>query len=254
MNWKFKILGLLLTLIFIFFVYIALAPLNKMKEFENLVNSDSLFMEKYDDIYNHSELRPLIKERIFKEALLKLAKSDSIQLVINLSDSSVNLTIKGVMIHRTKVSSFSRDRIFKTMPVIQEVGIFSEPLPVYAQYGTIVKEPVVIRHAPKDTLEAALNAWQPDTLIQNPAFVMLSMHHGINLIFEQEDNPGFKDKWKKFSFYNRLMIKNFNRYARNFVNLNKQDYHPVIRIKMPVHDLRAIYRALPDHTLVVINI
>ena len=79
-------------------------------------------MEKYDDIYNHPEMRPLIKEKTYKEALLKLAESDSIQLVINLSDSTVNLSIKGVVIHRTKIRSFSRDRIFKAMPVIQQVG------------------------------------------------------------------------------------------------------------------------------------
>ena len=43
MNWKLKTIGFLLTVIFIFSVNIAIAPLNKMKEFENLVNSDSLF-------------------------------------------------------------------------------------------------------------------------------------------------------------------------------------------------------------------
>ena len=91
MNWKHKTLCLFLTVIFIFSINIAIAPLNKMKEFENLVNSDSIFLEKYDDIYNHPEMRPLVKEKVFKEALLKLAESDSIQLVINLSDSSVNL-------------------------------------------------------------------------------------------------------------------------------------------------------------------
>ena len=91
-----------------------------------------------------------------------------------------------------------------------------------------MKEPVVVRHAPKDTLEAALNAWQPDTLIQNPAFAMLSLHHGINLIFEQEDNPTFKDKWKKFGFYNRLRIRSSIQAIYNFVRLKKQDYHPDI--------------------------
>jgi len=253
LNWKFKVFYLFLTVFFVFLINIAIAPLHKMQEFEGLVNSDSLFLEKYDSIYNHPEMRLLVKEKAFKEALLKLAESDSIQLVINLSDSTVNLSIKGVMIHQTKIRSIGSDKIFDEMPLIQEVKMFSKPLSVYSQYATFEKEPVVVRHAPKDTLDAALNAWQPDTLIQNPAFMILSVGYGINLIFEQEDNPVFQDKWQKFNFYNRLRFINSIRAVSNFVRLKKHDYHPAITIKMPVDDLRAIYRALPNNTFIVIN-
>ena len=253
LNWKFKVFYLFLTGFFVFLINIAIAPLYKMQEFESLVNSDSLFLEKYNSIYNHPEMRLLVKEKAFKEALLKLAESDSIQLVINLSDSTISLSIKGVVIHQIKVRSSDRNKVFIKMPLIQQVRLFSQPLPVYSQYATIVKEPVVVRQAPKDTLEAALNAWQPDTLIQNPAFLILSVEYGINLLLVQEDNPTFQDKWQKFNFYNRLRFINSIRAVSNFVRLKKQDYHPAITIKMPVDDLRAIYRALPNNTFIVIN-
>jgi hypothetical protein len=243
-----------LTLLFVFLINIAFAPLHKMREFENQVDSDSLFLEKWDSIYLHPEMRMLVQEKAFKEALLKLAQSDSIQLVVNLSDSTVNLSIKGVVIHRTKVRSFERDRIFGKMPLNQQVKLFSQPLRVQSQYATIVKEPVVVRNAPKDTLEAALNAWQPDTLIQNPAFLILSAEHGINFIFEQENNPTMQDSWKRFEFYNRLRIKHSIQILSNSVRFRKQDYHPTITIKMAADDLRAIYRALPYNALIVLTL
>jgi len=254
LSWKTRVLYLFFTLFFIFLLTVAIAPLHKMQEYENLVHSDSLFLEKYDDIYNQPDLKLLIKERSYKEALLKLSESDSIQLVINLSDSTVKLSIKGVVIHQSKVGSFDRDKIFEKMPLIQQLKLFSLPLAVHSQHATIVKEPVVVRHAPKDTLEAALNAWQPDTLIQNPAFTIFSLDYGINLILEQEDNPSFRDRWTRFNFYNSLRIRSSFRAISKFARLKKQDYHPDITIKMPVDDLRAIYRALPNQAFVVINI
>jgi len=254
LNWKIKALCLFLTLLFILFISIAIAPLHKMQEFESLVSSDSLFLEKYIAVYDQPEMRQMVKEKAYKEALLKLAQSDSIQLVINLSDSTINLSIKGVMIHQTKAESFERDRILNEMPLIQQVKLFSQPLSIQSQHASIVKEPVVERDAPKDTLEAALNAWQPDTLIQKPSFTIFSLEYGINLILEQEDNRSLQDKWTRFNFYNRLRIRSSFRAISKFARLKKQDYHPSITIKMPVDDLRAIYRALPNQAFVVITI
>jgi hypothetical protein len=254
LNWRIKVLSLLLTALFIFLMGVAIAPLHKMEEYENLVRSDSLFTENYREIYNQPEMRLLVKEKAYKEALLQQSGSDSIQLVVNLSDSSVYLMIKGVMIHQAKAGSFRMDRMLDEMPLIQQVKIFSQPLAVHSQYATIVKEPVVVRHAPKDTLEAALDAWQPDTLIQKPAFLFLTTDHGIHLILQQESNPAFRDRWKKFSFYSRIGTKGTMQAAYAFFTLKHQQYHPAITINMPAEDLRAIYRALPDHPLIVITI
>ncbi|MFH0756793.1 MAG: hypothetical protein V2B15_05870 [Bacteroidota bacterium] len=251
---KIKALCLFFIILFLLLLSMALAPMHKMQEFERLVNSDSLFLEKYDPVYNQPEMRQMVKEKAFKEALVKLAESDSIQMVMNLSDSTINLSIKGVVIHQTKVASFYRDKLLNRMPLMQQVKLFSQPVAVQSQYATIVKEPVVIRQAPKDTLEAALNAWQPDTLIQNPAYLILSLDHGIYIIFEQETNPTFHDKWTRFAFYNRLRIRGSIRAVFRFVTFKKQDYHPAITIKMPADDLRAIYRALPGQPFIVIHL
>jgi hypothetical protein len=225
-----------------------------MKEFKGLVNSDSLFIQRFDPVYNHPEMSPLVKEKAFKEALIKLAEQDSIQMVFDGSDSTVNLFLKGVRIHHVHIETLKKDKLFDRMPLKQKVKLFSQPLSVQSQTATIEKEPVVVRYAPKNEQEAPLTAWQPDTLVQNPAFVCFSMDHGIQIILEQTNNLTLQDKWQKFKFYAHLKWIHSNRAMVNFIRLKKQEYHPVITIKIPVDDLRAIYRALPNKALMVINI
>lgn len=239
---------------FIWLIAIAVAPVHKAKEIQNLVNADSVFTEKFDSIFYHPDIVNLIKGKAYKEALLNLSKNDSIQLVINLSDSIINLSIKGVVIHQTNITEFKKDRLLRDLPLIHEIKLFSQPLPVLSYYSTIVKEPIVVRHAPKNPEEAALNAYQPDTLIQNPAFVACTIEHNFNIIFEQEENEGFYDNWKKFGFYLHLGFKKTIKSLENYFGLKKQEYQPVISIKIPVDDLRAIYRALPAKTFIVLKL
>lgn len=238
----------------VFFSTVALAPGAKFREFQELVDADSVFTMNFDPLYEHPEIQIQLKERTYKEALLKLSESDSIQLVVNLSDSIIGLNIKGVMIHQTKFHEFTRDKFLEKLPFMTEIKLLSRPLPVLSQYASIVKEPVVVRHAPKDTLEAELNAWQPDTLIQSPAFVSYVTDQGLQIIFEQDKNEHFRDHWKKFSFYTHLRATKALRAIKNFVTFSRQEYQPAITVKMPVDDLRAVYRALPQGTLIVLKL
>ncbi|WP_291856030.1 hypothetical protein [Marinilabilia sp.] len=252
-KWKAKLFVFLSLVLFSLFVSIALAPQIKIKELQKLVNTDSVFIERFDSVYYYPEMSRLVGEKAYKEALLKLAENDSIQLVINLTDSTVDLSMKGVMIHQTIIKEFRKDKFFGKITLIQENKLFSQPLFVNSSYATIVKEPVVVRHAPKDTLEAAMNAWQPDTLLQNPAFVALSVEYNIQIILEQDMNNTFYDKWRKFKFYKYLSLRKAIVALENFICFERQEYQPTIRIKMPVDDLRAIYRTLPSNTFIVIK-
>jgi hypothetical protein len=247
-----KIAYSVLTIIFAYLICLSISPLHKINEFKNLVKNDSLFVARFDTIYKHAELSNLVKELSYKEALLKLAEEDSIQLAVNLSDSTVCLYIKGVKIHETHLKEFKIDELLNKMPIIQYVKIFSEPRNIHRQNASIVKEPIVVRQAPKDTVEAALNAWKPDTLIQKPAYLNLALDCGIALLFEQDSNISWQDKWIRFSFKSGVRIKQTITSIGNFVRFRKQEYIPTITIKMPADDLRAVYRALPQHAVTVI--
>lgn len=244
-------LGLIL---FTWLLCVALAPLHYSKQLENGSEADYAWTLKYDSAYLYPETDTLLRELIYRDALLNLSENDSIQLVLNLSDSTINLSIKGIFIHRSKYTSFTEDRIFKKLALLKAIQMFSKPLLLQSQYATIVKEPIVIRHAPKDTVEAALNAWEPDTLIQNPAFVSLIFDHNIHVILEQEGSETFLDKKGKFEFYYHLRMEKLKRSVNRFFSLQKQEYYPEIKIKMPVEELRAVYRALPNNTYMVLKL
>jgi hypothetical protein len=253
-KWKTIILVFPGLIVFIWLNLIAIAPLHKINELSEAVYNDSVFAEKFDSTYYYPEMSNLVKEKGYRVALLQLAENDSLQLVINLDDSTVNLSIKGVVIHQTQINEFSKDKFFKKISLIQEYKLFSRPLLYHSTFATIVKEPVVLRHAPKDTSEAALNAWQPDTLIQNPAFVAFLAEHNIRIILEQNENNYLKDKWVRFQFYSYLFFRDTAASLKNLIYLEKQEYQPTVTIKLPVDDLRAIYRALPHTTYLVLKL
>lgn len=238
-----------LIILIIVFLFVGFSPLNRITEFKNLVKNDSLYLTQYDSIYNNPDLDSLVKEKAYKQALLKLSEQDSIQLIINLHDSIISLSIKGVEIHKSHISSYKNDLIFEKLPTIEYVKLFSQPLKINAQKATIIKEPIVVRQAPKDTSEVDIQAYQPDTLIQNPAFIQLEIDYGIQIIIEQELNATFKDKWIRFRFKSNTI---FNR-IKHFFCFKNQNYHPTVTVKIPVDDLRAIYRALPTQSYVVLN-
>lgn len=249
-----KTFFLFLVLLFIFLLSISLAPVSKKNEFRHLIEKDSLFISGYNPLYCHPDLLPYVKEKAYREALLKLATKDSIQLAVNLGDSIVCLYINGIRIHRTKIISSEQDQFLGSMPGIQVAGLFSRPMPITRHYATIVKMPVVERQAPKDTLEAATNAWKPDTLIQRPAFLLLETENGIDLILEQEEEAGIRDDLVKIGFNNMINLRRTIGSIRNFVGFRKQDYHPRIIIQLPAKDLRAVYRALPEKAFVAIGL
>lgn len=241
-------------IVFLFLMSISLSPLHKLNEFEKLVANDSLFIAKYDNIWNYSGFTEMVKEKTYIEAMLKLAENDSIQLVLNLADSTACLFIKGVKIHQSPIKQFKQDKLLEKLTNMEYAKVFSQPLNIKSQVATIVKEPIVVRQAPKDAIEAALNAGVPDTLIQNPAFFLLRIEHGIDLIFEQESSPAFHDKWIKFMFYKDLWANKTLKALTCFFTFKKQECHPTITIKTPASDLRAIYRALPQNAYVIMNI
>jgi hypothetical protein len=100
----------LLLVVLIFLLTVALAPVHYMKEADRLVRHDSLFSRETDSVCLTPDISALAREKVYVEALLKLAATDSIQLSVNLSDSAVCLYMTGVKIHQTRIGEFRQDR------------------------------------------------------------------------------------------------------------------------------------------------
>ena len=194
----------------------------------------------------------LLKEYVYKKALLELASQDSIHMVLNLADSQANLYIHGVQLFATKLTHLKNDPLLEKFSNKLYATTFSHPLPIETIESTIVKEPIVERQAPKDTIEAALNAYMPDTLIQYPAFLRFRLENGINIHLEQALNKNMDAKLTRWEFYYDYRLEQWHDRFNCTFSGKPVTYHPDIVVKLNVDDLRAIYRALPNRKPLIV--
>ncbi len=189
-----------------------------------------------DDIGNPIGVA-MLKKKAFIESQLLLSTSDSIGLAINLEDSLVNLQIKGVTIFSSRISSYEVSSVLKAISIPTYYKLFSKPLSIDKQSGTIVKEPIVVKKAPKDTIEAAQAEIIPDSIIRPQATLEFMVDGGILLCLTHPEEA-HQNRLKK-------LIKQTWFYLTYAVQFKKPDYQPTIKLIIPNDDIIVIYRALP---------
>ncbi|MBN2350288.1 MAG: hypothetical protein JXJ22_15730 [Bacteroidales bacterium] len=235
-----------------YLVPVSLAPVKTLKHLNHFALADSVFTEQYKIINKSPELALLAKEKGFKEAQLSMAKSDSIGLKINFKDSTLSLVIKGVTIHAAEIKNYKIDKVFFAIENLTSAKLFSSPLNIQHESATIVKEPIIVKHAPKDAAEAAQQAYMPDTLQKNPAFLSMVCTYNIQLIVKQVEKESFKDKKIGIRFDFKNYVQKTANTIWSILRLQIPEYKPVIQLYVSGDDIRTIYRALPRNAMVVI--
>jgi hypothetical protein len=188
----------------------------------------------------------LVKQKALLEAQLELSNSDSIALIIDLVDSLAFLQIKGVTIYQAKITKYFYSSALKSMSMPAYYKLFSNPLTVYEQKSTVVKEPIVVKIAPKDTIEAAKAEVIPDSVVNQSAVLEFKINQDILVVISNhEEDEGSYLKHKFFWSYQFLeqLMKN-----------KKVAYQPTIKIIIPNTDIVVIYRALPWKSRIAIRL
>jgi len=245
--------GFLTIFIAGFLMYQNFAPLVKLKEMTRSVQNDTVFIAKYDTSFEYIYLKGLVKEKCYLASLVKLSKEDSIQLVINLYDSIVVLSFKGIILKTIRMDHIRTSPLLNYMPLMHYTWFFSAPLKIEKQITPLVKEPVIERQAPKDTLEALLNPFQPDTSDQKPVFLILELQYGFRIVFEQEFTHGTSDYINIISSRLKYLIPDYKRHFSDFIHFRQPTYYPKITIKANSKDITSIYRALPEKAYVSVR-
>ncbi|MCF8295160.1 MAG: hypothetical protein K9I34_03765 [Bacteroidales bacterium] len=242
----------LLLFVFVILMIKQLSPVSKINQFLDSVESDSLYIRQNEAINNHSDLVDLTREEAYLKALLELSNSDSAQLTLNLKDSTICLYLKGVKVHEARIKEPEVDIILRHLPNSHYLWLFSRPIPVREQFATFEKEPIIVKDAPKDTIEAAANN---EIIVREnePAFVHLKMAHDIDLIIEQDSLLDNRTKWARYEFNYNIIKEDYLKTIRAFFSSGKMETHPVIRLKVPTDDLVSLYRALPHDAEIVIR-
>jgi hypothetical protein len=207
--------------------------------------------EKSKDILQDQDYLKLLRQKAFLQSKVVMAATDSIYLTLNLADSTANLEISGVVVHKSKMSKVKISSILKGANDYSVLSMLSVPLTIASSQATIKKEPVMIKIAPKDTSEYKPDI-TPDTSIVDHVNYILELNEGIRIYVYQEENDKFSDKVDQFIFDFNDRLKYTWAAIKSVASFKVPEYHPYIKMKLPRADAKIIYRAIPKNGQIAI--
>ena len=240
------IVSLLIAFMIYHSVMSVIAParkLNEIREKYGFVQSQKNPVN--ERIFTDSAFISMTKEKAYFQSRVAMAETDSIYMTLNLADSTVNLEISGVVVHTTDIKKQRISSILERdeYPVL---NMLSSPFVIERDYSTIMKEPLMIKMAPKDTSKYQPDII-PDTADFEPVNFILVMDNGINIYVYQEEKLKFGDGFQRFVFDLRDRLKYTAATLARTSTFRVPDYRPFIRIRLARADAKRIYRALPYH-------
>jgi len=227
-----------------------ITPRLKIKEFNELY-SQGIHSTKNGPGFYDSSFYALKKEEAFLKSKLAKSDLDSISLSINVPDSLLSLEIKGIAIYNIKIDRIKLSPIFNSLDKDAILHCFSLPFKINSQYATVVKEPIVIKQAPKDTIEANQAAPNIDTLKPKMVAYYFCLDKDIILDIRQSEKTELIPYYKYLLRYNYW---NTARQLKEVSNFRLPDYTPWIQIEINCKDALALYRALPNSAIISIHL
>jgi hypothetical protein len=197
----------------------------------------------------------LANKEAYLMAQMELTRDDSICMVLDLKDSAVSLVVQGVKIYSSKITSYQISSLFnKIDPIITSLN-FSWPFKVIEYSSSIPKIPVIIRKAPKDTIEAA-SLPEPGQLEESQQYVIfqLKLDRKLGLSFEQ-DSISDKINRKSIKYFIHTQKKVKKKAVRNaLIRAGPMEYQPEIKIKLNRQAALVIFRAIPENAKIAIRL
>lgn len=193
--------------------------------------------------WNIPEIQDKKKEVHWLERHLSLAKSDSINLGINLTDSIVQVQLKGTVLFQAKIQKQNPARFFDNLNYGTYLD-FTKITRITEEQSTIQKRPLKKVQAPKNEDEAA--KIKHDT-IPDPLLVWkFKLDNQIEVVIT---GIGLNKDSVVDMRYSKDMLKyNIEKIKQKWIT---DDYLPTLYIWLNDKDAKAIYRAIPERGKVV---
>jgi hypothetical protein len=193
--------------------------------------------------WNIPEIQEKKKKVHWLERHLQLAKSDSLNLGINLSDSIVQVQLRGTVLLQAKIQKQIPANFFEDLNYGTYLD-FTKVASVVEEQATIVKRPVKRVQAPKNEDEAA--KVKHDT-IPDPLLVwQFKLDNEIEVVIT---GIGLGADSLKAVKYNKDIYNYSTEYFKK--NLFPKKYIPTLYIWLNDNDAKALYRAIPEKGKVV---
>jgi hypothetical protein len=194
------------------------------------------------------------KEKVFQQNRLALASQDSIYLLVNLIDSTMNLEIKGVTVRTNKILDLEVSNRFRLISHENILPWLQKPFTLERALATIPKSPIIVKQAPKDTIEAAKMSTTPEPAKPNAVF--FTFYFDRNLVIEVEQvNPPDEENLDDIKAYRRQKRNEARRSIWQSLNSARRADQPMsIKLIVSEEDAKAIYRAVPMKTHLILKI
>lgn len=187
-------------------------------------------------------------ENAIKKHRLALAGKDSIYLRLQLADSSLHLEIKGVSAYSTKMMDLELGAPFESITPQLKAEWAAEPFVMQHRNATIEVFPVVYKDAPKDTAEANALPSEPMTPEKTAVFFDLKFDRGLRLLVEQVEEPEPGDRRIVNAYLRREQRAQSGSFLRAARRVKPFLPEMTVKFRLPAEEARALYRALPEQT------
>jgi len=184
---------------------------------------------------------------------IELAKADSIALIIDLQDSVVKISFKGVDLQVSRITEIIKNSGLRKMPFLMLDSLFSGPFYIEKDFSSIEKFPIVVKKAPKDTIEAEQLNKAPELPKQSDVFFFFIVNEHFIIEVAQNENE---------LIGNPKVVKQYRKKKRDWIRQRNIDqikdsqnpnYIYQLTVKIPREEARSIYRALPVYPVVLIR-
>jgi hypothetical protein len=251
---------LLLFLPVFLLVYGIVIPVKNYKPAPMAVN-ESTDTSKYGSVsLNDQQLSDIQKiiqkenEKAFQMTRLSLAEKDSIYMVLNIPDSLLLLEIKGVTVKKVRILDLEISNSFSLISHENLLPWISKPFILERDLSTIPKSPIVVKQAPKDTIEAAKQSSKPAPPDSTNVFFTLYFDRNLVLEVEQAD-PLEKFTTEKVVTYHKIKRKESTRSVFQLLgNPQQKDQPMLVKMVISESEARAIYRAVPVKTNLILKL
>jgi hypothetical protein len=240
--------SLIIIILVIYTVIFSLSVQKKTAEWQSVAG------EKPVSVVSSAEKWNLTKDRTFLTARLALASNDSIGLTLNIRDSLVQLETKGVVLKQVHFEEAEISRFFKSFNPGNYSKVFSKPFKITDMGGTIVKEPITVKKAPKDSIEAAQNATKMDTAkVEEFVEWHIELNKAFIISLVQSDRKIGNINWPTWEYRLRRHYHTLKTTIQDLVLLKRPAYYPEITIFIPKNEAKSFYRGLSTKGGVVIR-
>jgi len=194
-------------------------------------------------------------DQAFLLTRLELAKKDSIGLVIDLTDSTAKLEVKGVPIRHCKILRYRHSDLARRLRGQGRLHQWlAAPFILQKELATLPKAPIRIKEAPKDTIEAAESKGEDLPIEQRDAEFTLQFDRNLTLSVEQTQPPSFAGRMREMWYGLRRNFSEARDAVTALLHLQLPQHRLWIEIELPREDAKAIYRALPTRASLALRL